>query len=208
MATRTEDGNSKGMVRKGKELWKALRNNPIDKERVNELLSNGAPPNFRDPDKTQTNWTPLHFVVNDREGDMELVKMLLEHGAETNLGDSFDLTPLHLAAEKGYSETVETFLNNPHSPADRTKTSHGKETALDIVERRLREERTEDALLIELKKVVSHLQNDQVADYLFVDGLSSLTINVPPASPVNLNVETARLLVVGDHNTTRNDDRN
>ena len=36
----------------------------------------------------QTNWTPLHFVVNDREGDMELVKMLLEHGAETNLGDS------------------------------------------------------------------------------------------------------------------------
>ena len=56
----------------------------------------------------------------------------------------------------------------------------GKETALDIVERRFKEERTEDALLIELKKVVSHLQNDQVADYLFVDGPSSLTINVPP----------------------------
>ena len=56
----------------------------------------------------------------------------------------------------------------------------GKETALDIVERRLREERTEDALLIELKKVVSHLQNDQVADHLLVDGPSSLTINVPP----------------------------
>ena len=56
----------------------------------------------------------------------------------------------------------------------------GKETALDIVERRLREERTEDALLIELKKVISHLQNDQVADHLFVDGTSSLTINVPP----------------------------
>ena len=56
----------------------------------------------------------------------------------------------------------------------------GKETALDIVERRLREERTEDALLKELKKVVSHLQNDQVADHLLVDGPSSLTINVPP----------------------------
>ena len=56
----------------------------------------------------------------------------------------------------------------------------GKETAVDIVERRLREERTEDALLIELKKVVSHLQNDQVADHLLVDGPSSLTINVPP----------------------------
>ena len=56
----------------------------------------------------------------------------------------------------------------------------GKETALNIVERRLREERTEDALLIELKKVVSHLQNDQVADHLLVDGPSSLTINVPP----------------------------
>ena len=57
MATRTEEGNSKGMVRKGKELWRALRNNPIDKERVNELLGNGAPPNFRDPDKTQVHCT-------------------------------------------------------------------------------------------------------------------------------------------------------
>ena len=45
------------MVRKGKELWKALRNNPIDNERVNELLRNGAPPNFRDPDKTQVHCT-------------------------------------------------------------------------------------------------------------------------------------------------------
>ena len=57
MATRTEEGNSNGMVRKGKELWRALRNNPIDKERVNELLGNGAPPNFRDPDKTQVHCT-------------------------------------------------------------------------------------------------------------------------------------------------------
>ena len=45
------------MFRKGKELWKALRNNPIDKEKVIELLSNGAPPNFRDPDKTEVNCT-------------------------------------------------------------------------------------------------------------------------------------------------------
>ena len=57
MATRTEEVNSGDMVRKGKELWKALRNNPNDKERVNELLRNGAPPNFRDPDKTQVHCT-------------------------------------------------------------------------------------------------------------------------------------------------------
>ena len=57
MATRTEEGDSEDMFRKGKELWKALRNNPIDKEKVNELLSNGAPPNFRDPDKTEVHCT-------------------------------------------------------------------------------------------------------------------------------------------------------
>ena len=36
----------------------------------------------------QTKWTPLHLVVMEREGDMELTNMLLEHGAETNLDDS------------------------------------------------------------------------------------------------------------------------
>ena len=66
----------------------------------------------------------------------------------------------------------------------------GKETALDIVERRLREERPEDtgAMLTksetskikELSKVASYLKNDQVTDQLFVDCPSSLTINVPP----------------------------
>lgn len=206
------------MFRKGKELWKALRNNPIDKEKVNELLSNGAPPNFRDPDKTETKWTPLHLVVTEREGDMELVNMLLEHGAKTNLGDSFGFTPLHLAVEKGYSEAVEKFLDNPRSPADRTKTSHGKETALDIVERRLREERPEDAgamltksessKIRELSKVASYLKNDEVADQLFVDGPSSLTINVLPASNVHVDVKEAQTVVVGDHNTISNNNRN
>ena len=57
MATRTEEGDSEDMLRKGKELWKALRNNPIDKENVNELLRNGAPPNFRDPDKKEVHCT-------------------------------------------------------------------------------------------------------------------------------------------------------
>ena len=57
MATRTEAGDSEDMFRKGKELWKALRNNPIDKEKVNELLRNGAPPHFRDPDKKEVHCT-------------------------------------------------------------------------------------------------------------------------------------------------------
>ena len=57
MATRTEEGDSEDMLRKGKELWKALRNNPIDKEKVNELLRNGAPPHFRDPDKKEVHCT-------------------------------------------------------------------------------------------------------------------------------------------------------
>ena len=36
----------------------------------------------------QTNRTPLHFVLSEKNGDDELIQMLLTYGANTNLGDS------------------------------------------------------------------------------------------------------------------------
>ena len=37
----------------GKELRKAQRNNLTDKQKVDDLLNNGVPPNFRDSDETR-----------------------------------------------------------------------------------------------------------------------------------------------------------
>lgn len=210
MAETTGEVDFDDIVCKGKELWTALRNNPTDKQRVLELLRNGAKPNFRDPDNSQINWTPLHFVVSDKEGDGELIDMLLEHGAETNFGDSYNLTPLHLAAEKGYLKTVERLLTNQRSPADRTKQNFGKETALDIVERRLKEPRPEvaDKTLLESEKakrkdlhsVASYLRNDQIADF-HIDGPANVTILVQPDSNVNVDIDKADTVVMGDKNT-------
>ena len=36
--------------RKGKELWKALKEDPLDRKKIQELLENRAPTNFREPD--------------------------------------------------------------------------------------------------------------------------------------------------------------
>ena len=37
------------VTRTGKELWKALKKNPLDRQTIRDLLQNGAPPNFREP---------------------------------------------------------------------------------------------------------------------------------------------------------------
>ncbi|XP_071145820.1 ankyrin-1-like isoform X1 [Mytilus edulis] len=50
------------------------------------------------------NMTPL-FVASSN-GDVDLVKLLLEHNANPNLGNGFNETPLYFAAEKGYIEIV------------------------------------------------------------------------------------------------------
>ena len=36
----------------------------------------------------QTGRTPLHYVIGEKDGDDELIDMLLKHKADTNLGDS------------------------------------------------------------------------------------------------------------------------
>ena len=35
--------------RKGQDLWRALKKDPLDRKRIQELLKNGAPTNFREP---------------------------------------------------------------------------------------------------------------------------------------------------------------
>ena len=73
-------------------LDRAIRSNR-NPEIIRFLLENGA----------ITNYTPLHLAV--RLEDVEVIRNLLENGANPNaVGDSRNLTPLHLAAE--FSESL------------------------------------------------------------------------------------------------------
>ncbi|XP_067019874.1 ankyrin repeat and death domain-containing protein 1B-like isoform X1 [Acropora muricata] len=125
----------KDVKRKGQELWRALKKDPLDRKRIQELLKNRAPTNFREPG-TETKRTPLHYVIGERGGDVELLDVLLEHGARTDFVDSFKMTPLHLAAEKGNLQAVKKLVENASCPAVLETKNQSGETAFDIAERK------------------------------------------------------------------------
>ncbi len=52
--------------------------------------------------------TPLHYTVE--KGYLDMVKILLEKGADINAKDNNGKTPLHYATEKGYIEAVNYFI--------------------------------------------------------------------------------------------------
>lgn len=58
-------------------------------------------------------WTPLleAIVLNDGgEKQQQIVKLLLDHGANPHMTDKYGKKPLELAREKGYSEIAELLL--------------------------------------------------------------------------------------------------
>ncbi|KAK2548586.1 hypothetical protein P5673_031176 [Acropora cervicornis] len=112
-------GSDKDEQHKGQELWKALKKDPLDRRRIRDLIINGAPTNFREPGK-EAKRTPLHYVIDQRDVDEGLIDVLLKHEAGTNLVDSFKMTPLHLAAEKGNLQAVKKLVENVSCPAELT----------------------------------------------------------------------------------------
>ncbi|KAK2561628.1 hypothetical protein P5673_015625, partial [Acropora cervicornis] len=100
--------SDKDVKRKGQELWRALKKDPLDRKRIQELLKNRAPTNFREPG-TETKRTPLHYVIGERGGDEELLDVLLEHGARTDFVDSSGKTAFDIAQKKGHCDVV-TYL--------------------------------------------------------------------------------------------------
>ncbi|KAM4629282.1 cyclin-dependent kinase 4 inhibitor C [Polymixia lowei] len=78
------------------------------------LLEAGADPNVRDPVHSLT-------ITHDaaRDGFLDLVRVLVEHGADANLLDDRGNLPLHLAAEEGRLEVVRFLIGRTVNPGRR-----------------------------------------------------------------------------------------
>lgn len=73
------------------------------------LINNGAKVNVRDPGNLSRDYTPLHWAA--RLGHSELVKLLLEKGADPNAVSKSGETPLHLTASMGEIEAAQILIS-------------------------------------------------------------------------------------------------
>ena len=79
--------------------------------------------------KDYANWTALHEACN--HGYLEIVKALIEHGADVNVRGLDGDTPLHDAAVNGHEEITIVLIQsggNPESENDK------KETPIEVAE--------------------------------------------------------------------------
>ena len=58
----------------------------------------------------QNGLTPLHYAVHSNR--LELVKILVEHNADVNIGGEMEATPLHYAVFSGSIQIVKYLINN------------------------------------------------------------------------------------------------
>ena len=87
------------------------------------LLGRGAKPNH----KVKSEAAPLHFAVISKSASCELVKLLIDFGADPNIQGERQLTPLHDAANQGRVDIVKLLLEHK---ADVHLTNNSKKTAL------------------------------------------------------------------------------
>ena len=71
--------------------------------------------------------TPLHIACFKEHAG--IVKVLLQHGADPNVQDSFGLTPLHIAAMRGNIEIIK-YLDE--HKADPSIMSNDRKTAIEV----------------------------------------------------------------------------
>lgn len=96
-------------------------------EAAEYLLKKGAPVNS--PSDNSMKVMPLHSAAATRQ--LEICRLLIEHGADVNAVQADDFTPLHAAAQNGHIELIELLL--AHGAQPNVRTSDGR-TPLSIAE--------------------------------------------------------------------------
>lgn len=76
-----------------------------DVQQVERLLRGGYPHSKKD----SISWAPIHYATWYRSADV--VKVLLDAGSSPNLTNSDLLTPLHMAAKKGYPDVAQHLVH-------------------------------------------------------------------------------------------------
>jgi hypothetical protein len=98
-----------------------------DLAKVRALLAEGANPDTR---HREWGFTALHSAAGT--GNVELVELLLENGANVNTPDVTGATPLHEAAKRGHLKAAELLL--AHGADVNRQTSTDRMTPLQMVE--------------------------------------------------------------------------
>lgn len=81
------------------------------------LLRNGGDPNHPD----DIGWRPLHHAVLADKQHVEVIRVLIRHGAHVDGLDGLQRTVLHRAAGFGHLEAVQSLLDNGADPHLREK---------------------------------------------------------------------------------------
>ncbi|OWF44955.1 myotrophin-like [Mizuhopecten yessoensis] len=109
----------------------AIQNGDINS--VKEQLSKGASVN-----EIVKNRAPLHFAAD--YGQVEVLKLLLEKGADVNVKDKYDITPILAAIYEDHVECVKILLEKGASPDGKTLEGQSyDEVASDSVKKLLKE---------------------------------------------------------------------
>lgn len=81
------------------------------------LLKAGADPNQKD----NLQWAPLHHAIKTDNANLDMISILVRHGADVNVTDSHLRTPLHRAAQFGHVEVVRLLLRLGADPNAKDK---------------------------------------------------------------------------------------